>query len=52
MKEYLATLAVGIILAVIVGFIIFIMIKNRKKRKASGQNCTGDCMSCGRSCCK
>lgn len=43
----MGTIIVGAILAVMVGLIIYSMVKNKKKGKSQ---CGGDCSHCGRHC--
>ena len=46
MKEYIGTIVVAAILAVLVGFVIYRMVRNKKR----GGGCSGNCSCCGGSC--
>ena len=46
MEKYIGTIIVAAVLVLVVGFVIYRMIKDRK----SGKGCTGNCASCGGHC--
>ena len=46
MEKYIGTIIVAAVLVLVVGFVIYRMIKDRK----SGKGYTGNCASCGGHC--
>lgn len=46
MEKYIGTIIVAAVLVLVVGFVIYRMIKDRK----IGKGCTGNCASCGGHC--
>ena len=46
MEKYIGTIIVAAVLVLVVGFVIYRMIKDKK----SGKGCTGNCASCGGHC--
>ena len=46
MEKYIGTIIVAAVLVLVVGFVIYRMIKDRK----SGKGITGNCASCGGHC--
>ena len=46
MEKYIGTIIVAAVLVLVVGFVIYRMIKDRK----SGKGCTRICASCGGHC--
>lgn len=46
MEKYIGTIIVAAVLVLVVGFVIYRMIKDRK----SGKGCTGNCASCDGHC--